>query len=793
MKAVATKEHTAATVLPPSAITELALVAVSVAAILGLSRLFDGGSWLRPCLIAALSSHAIAILLRRLGVGIVLALPTALIAGIVTITLLRYGSTTHYWLPTHHTWEILREDIREASQQFSHVRPPAPVLPGFLAVLMAMLWMFSFIADWFAFRLRVGFESLIPTITIVVLVAMLGVHTERGFTIIIYLAAGVLFMALHRADRLREPVGWVRTGAPAPTFSVLPAASVLTLVALAAATAIAPALPWANSAAIVKFNNGAAGDRFTVSPLVDIRGKLTDRTNAEAFVVTASAPSYWRLTSLDAFDGNVWSSSRSYENAASSLPVTPNNVQRIPVHQAFVIDKLSSVWLPVAATPIRVSGIAGARFDAETGALEVADPSPVGLQYEVDSVVLVPNIQQLQRTAQRARAIDVAQYTSLPANFPATVKAEALRITASATTEYDKARALQDYFLTGFTYDLNVASGQDNHAIERFLFTTKRGYCEQFAGTYAAMARSIGLPARVAVGFTPGLADAAGRYHVSGKYAHAWPEVYFPSVGWVPFEPTPGRGNPGFESVTGRPAAQVTTPASTDTAAPVTSPGATTTTTSKLPADPNGSDSSGAGGTTAAKKSSSRAGLLQIVVTALALALGAFLLFGGIVIVLKRAQRWYRRRRAVTPRAAAVVAWNELETAWRQRGIVASAGTTRTEFAAGASTALGERRGPLSAHELTQTARSVDLVVFGPEAIEAGLVRRIQERTASAIRLVGELDKPIVRWLRLIDPRPLIWTSTRTAGTTAIRRGGGATDHASSDDQTPVGSGASAP
>ncbi len=77
----------------------------------------------------------------------------------------------------------------------------------------------------------------------------------------------------------------------------------------------------------------------------------------------------------------------------------------------------------------------------------------------------------------------------------------------------------------------------------------RRGYCEQFAGTYAAFARSIGLPARVAVGFTPGeLTD--GVYVVRGQHAHAWPEVWFEGIGWVPFEPTPGRGAPGAQSYT---------------------------------------------------------------------------------------------------------------------------------------------------------------------------------------------------------------------------------------------------
>jgi hypothetical protein len=112
--------------------------------------------------------------------------------------------------------------------------------------------------------------------------------------------------------------------------------------------------------------------------------------------------------------------------------------------------------------------------------------------------------------------------------------------------------ALQDWFRdpNEFSYSLEVQAGHGSSAIEIF-FNERVGYCEQFSATFATMARTLGIPSRVAVGFTPGVLNDEGWYSVIGKNAHAWPELWFDGIGWVPFEPTPGRGAPGAEDYTG--------------------------------------------------------------------------------------------------------------------------------------------------------------------------------------------------------------------------------------------------
>ena len=198
------------------------------------------------------------------------------------------------------------------------------------------------------------------------------------------------------------------------------------------------------------------------------------------------------------------------------------------------------------------------RYQDETSTLIVDTDVPTsdGLTYTVQSVLPELHPRHAARRPTTTVPTDIAEQDAgapgraerrRPPRWPS-------EITAGATTPYDKAMALQDYFRDtgGFTYDLDVPAGHGDSAIDDFL-ASRRGYCEQFAGTFAAMARAVGLPARVAVGFTPGISDPTDpqRYDVKGEHAHAWPEVYLGQYGWVPFEPTPGRGDPNAEAYTG--------------------------------------------------------------------------------------------------------------------------------------------------------------------------------------------------------------------------------------------------
>jgi transglutaminase-like putative cysteine protease len=209
------------------------------------------------------------------------------------------------------------------------------------------------------------------------------------------------------------------------------------------------------------------------------------------------------------------------------------------------------------------------RWDEVSGTLIVDTDIPTadGLAYDVTSELPQHDAAQLAAASTQIPDDIRERYLALPPDFPESIRNKAREVVAGATSVYDASRRLQDFF-RDFEYDLDVGKGHSEQAMEHFVLELRRGYCEQFAGSYAAMARSIGIPARVAVGFTPGVTDPTDPnvYRVRGEHAHAWPEVYLGEYGWVAFEPTPGRGAPFAEQYTGVPEQQAASGSQSTTA-----------------------------------------------------------------------------------------------------------------------------------------------------------------------------------------------------------------------------------
>jgi transglutaminase-like putative cysteine protease len=743
---------------PPQAMlaaSEVSLTALTCAAGFGLIRLFADGSFVPQVLGAAVIAHLVAAVCRRRGLGSGVTFLVGLASMAVVIPWLVLGHTTTFGLPTGETLRVAREHLHEAWQLFGHVKAPAPTLPGFVLASAIGVWGLAFLADTAAFRAGGLVESMIPASTLFVFGAALGAPRSRVLSTALFVAALLAFWLSARAHRQLSSPSWMTRDDGRGLRAILRAGSAIGAVGLLAAVVLGPNLPGADAKAIIPWrasDRESGGSRVTVSPLVDIRTRLVDQAGIEVFQVKSPVRSYWRLTALETFDGRIWSSSRKYRRAEGRLEsaVPDDSLTTDKVSQRFDIVALDSIWLPAAFRPISIDG-ADARYDAESGSLLTDAPSAIGAKYDVESAVPKLDAAALQTASAEIPPDIAATYLSLPPGFPSNVTALAVGVVGDAKTHYAAAKRLQDFFRGGqFTYDLDVPPGHGDDALQRFLFETRRGYCEQFAGAYAAMARAVGLPARVGVGFTTGDLGPDGFFTVRGYHGHAWPEVYLAGFGWVAFEPTPGRGIPGGEAYTGVPEQQAapgapntaTTLATTSTTAGSGDPGAPTT----LPNLDLG-DSGVQAGDVAPKHNPWPHRLLVLLAV---VAIAPFLWAAGVAVALI-VRRWRRRARATTPRDRVAVAWDEVGEALARSGIPARRSETPIEYATRASRLAKIDRAILD--ELADLTTVSRYAPPGDDLID-------EERAASALHSARELERTLIKHLdrrtklrTAVDPR----------------------------------------
>jgi transglutaminase-like putative cysteine protease/type II secretory pathway pseudopilin PulG len=299
------------------------------------------------------------------------------------------------------------------------------------------------------------------------------------------------------------------------------------------------------------FGQGDGVGSITVAnPLLDLRRNLRETRDVPLVSVTTedSNPSYLRLTVLDDFTGSTWQpSDRDVDSTGQiegQLPPPPglDPTAEGPDHtwRVTVSESFASKWLPLPYPSTRLDVGDDWRYDPDTlDVVGVGSTNAAGLSYSVTtfSPTVVAEKVRLARTPPASLR---ARMTDLPSGLPPIFQKTAERITKGATNDFDRAVLLQDWFRSagGFTYSTDPAPGSGIRTLERFITTDRVGYCEQFSAAMAVMARTLHIPARVAVGFLRS-DPVNGQAVFSSHDLHAWPELYFEGVGWIRFEPTP--------------------------------------------------------------------------------------------------------------------------------------------------------------------------------------------------------------------------------------------------------------
>ncbi|MEV0531538.1 DUF3488 and transglutaminase-like domain-containing protein [Kitasatospora sp. NPDC050463] len=520
------------------------------------------------------------------------------------LLLVGFASSTALWggvLPGAESVHTLGQVLRSGLDDIQEYAIPAPPDPGLRLILVGSVGLIAIAVDTVAVTYR---RSALAGLPLLALYSVgNGLAGDGGSWVWFGLAAAGYLVLLFaegqdRVSRWGRVFRGTRQGEGSGTLSQ--GGQRIGVLALALALLVPAFLPrWEGGLVHTGSAGGSGGTRAggvtTLDPLVTLEAALAAPSDVELLTYRMDSSladtAYLRTGSLDRFDGTAWKLSNPAVTelrdglpapeglAKTDIPAEPGDFQ--------ATDKLESSWLPMPypASSVSVPNPGDWKVDTLTGTvLSSKDKAIKGLRYKATAYDVRPTAAEL-RSAGPVPSKLSEYYTELPRDLPPVVREKAQEVTRNAPTAYDRALALQDWFTSSeFSYNTRIKAGTGSTAIADFL-RDRKGFCVHFASTMAAMARTLGIPSRVAVGFTPGDAKGGDRYSVNGLMYHAWPELYFQGFGWLRFEPTPTRGvQPHYTEPVAAPATAPTQQptAAAQSTAPVAAPSSSSACDPKL-------------------------------------------------------------------------------------------------------------------------------------------------------------------------------------------------------------------
>jgi transglutaminase-like putative cysteine protease len=525
--------------------------------------------------------------LKATGAGIVLLCaasasglrPLRVVAGLVTYlaALLIYLNLVHaaaqsflYVIPSPHSVHHLAKLVSDGSSA-GRFAPPVPGHQGVILLAAGSIGLVAVAVDFLAVRLHRPAIAGLPLLVLFMAPIATTANMRGLASAVAFLLAAIGYLALLSSDGRSRLRGWGRVvtvwhyagdderlagadmGALAATGRRIGMAAVC-------AALIAPLLvPGLDVHRLFGHGSGGGGGGSTgvglPNPVVQLHGLLTKsktRTVLKYHTTIADPANYLQVYVLNynskASEWGLVEPSHGkligrgpLAPAPGLAPGTPENVVStrvsIPSSRGFT-GPIN--FLPVPYVPMRAN-VPGS-WRQEPGTLMIySDSAPTdGLQYTVTSGEVEPTTATLAATAKIPAAIQ-HQYMGFRSGVTGQLRDIAQQITRGKTTPFEKAVALEQWFLSNrFSYSIQSNLPNTARGLLTFLTSDRQGFCQQFAFAMAVLARLVGIPSRVAIGFTAGHQHADGTWVVTTADAHAWPELYFTGAGWLRFEPTPG-------------------------------------------------------------------------------------------------------------------------------------------------------------------------------------------------------------------------------------------------------------
>ncbi len=453
----------------------------------------------------------------------------------------------------------------------------------FILQMGVIVWGMGYLTIWFIFRSGWVWLAIVPG-GLVLLINLYYAPNDITVWFLVFIVLSLLLAIrsnLHRQELLWRSQGvffrpdisfdFLRDGL---VFSVLIVALAWFIPPLASARAMGPFVEiqaswgewqneWNRLFADLNYKDTGQVGNFGSSFSLGGPRRLTQEP---VMSVKVDGPGrYWRATVYDTYTGLGWRNTdaevtRLTPNTPLSLPVFE---ARLPVSQTYTLARGQSTLLYALGQPLSVDRPARTTFNGLTNqqitrknfplwrdrgepwveemtSLRSITPLDSGESYQVVSAASRATLSQLQNAGKDYPDWVLNRYLQLPSGITDRTRQLARDLTEGADNTFEKARIIESYLRAEIKYNESISTPPPNRdKVDYILFETKEAYCDYYASAMIVMLRSLGLPARLAVGFSQGAFDPlTGAYQVVNADAHSWVEVYFPQYGWVEFEPT---------------------------------------------------------------------------------------------------------------------------------------------------------------------------------------------------------------------------------------------------------------
>ncbi|BCW58016.1 DUF3488 and transglutaminase-like domain-containing protein [Arthrobacter sp. StoSoilB20] len=537
------------------------IVVAVLGAALSLNGVLRGWAWFMPLITTVVVVALTLALLRALRAKPLLATlgSFASLAGILSFTFFRQESLAGF-IPTPGTFTAVGRLVKRAAETV--VSESAPVAPnaGIVFVMCACLGLLVILIDALAVPLSMPAASGIGLLAVMVVPATIK---PQSVGVAGFIGATVGYLLILGCSHWFAPDARLQSGSGRGSGQFR-----RSLVTGGLALALTMVVPLA----IPGFETGTfpQGSRLSpwgtsngLNPMITLGNSLRSPTGSGriTYATSASGPLYLRSVTIDHFDGETWAP----DDRTAQRRAGADRIETGYAVQGEVVNTVTSVnaglftspYLPAPFAPASVNGLNGRwTWDPATLSIMSNETTTRAQRYVVFSGAPKITAESLSRATAAPQGIS-EDFLRIPGNLPDIVRQTADSVTASQSSNYGKALAIQKYLRSGeFTYSLQapVQNGYDGNGLSVLadFLTVKSGYCVHFSSAMAVMARAEGIPSRIAVGYAPGRLTGESvalvgqgsfpEYEVDARDAHAWPELYFEGLGWVPFEPTPSRG-----------------------------------------------------------------------------------------------------------------------------------------------------------------------------------------------------------------------------------------------------------